>query len=109
MRPRLKLGVVCILRLRIAQEGAGADRRTPKDSVWLPSLELLRRAARPVKPSLALKLLEQARRQIPPGTDPNAADSQGRTALHWATLGAMYVQSEKMQKAYVELAEQLIY
>lgn len=90
-------------------EAAFVNTQAPADGLSLSPVELLSRASHTEKPAAALKYIEQARQQIAQGTDPNAADSHGRTALHWATLGAMYVQSEKLQKAYVELAEQLIY
>lgn len=51
--------------------------------------------------------LDQAKSMLEQGGDPKAADTQKRTPLHWAVIGAMYA-DKKQSASYADIAELLI-
>ena len=73
-----------------------------------PIIQTLYQATREVKESDILARLKEAKKLVESGTDVNATDLQGRTALHWAVFGSSYSRKPSVLVAYEDLAHALI-
>lgn len=83
-----------------------ASAKTPADSA--PLVDAFYQASRQEKEKDAAPYLEKARELLAQGVDVKAAGNQGRTATHWAVIGAMYTKDEKQIQTYLELVDQLL-
>jgi LssY C-terminus len=89
-----------------AQDATASPRTAGRETD--PLLEAIYQAARQERSKDSMRYLEQARQTLTQGARVDAKDAQGRTALHWTVIGAMYAQDEKHVQAYLELADLLI-
>jgi hypothetical protein len=93
-------------RARNAQDAQNAARTAGRETE--PLLDAIYQSSRQERSKDSLRYLEQARQLLNQGARVDAKDAQGRTALHWTVIGAMYAQEEKQVQAYLELADLLI-
>jgi hypothetical protein len=56
----------------------------------------------------SLEYIEEAKKLIDDGVNVKEQGSDGRTALHWVVIGAIYSNKSKLDQAYWELADLLI-
>ncbi len=77
----------------------------PKET---PLVEAVFQASRQKNVGASLEYIEQATELIEKGADVKEKGSDGRTALHWVVVGAIYSNKAKLDEAYWELAELLI-
>ena len=73
-----------------------------------PLIQELYAATRETKISAIVDDLTKAKGMIDAGADLKAADSLGRTALHWAIFGSSYANKQDTIVAYEEVADDLI-
>jgi ankyrin repeat protein len=99
----LKILALCFVLLINVLVAAGKDL---SDSASL--IDALYQASRQEKEKDATPFLEKARDLLGRNADVKGAGGNGRTALHWAVVGAMYAKNQKQVQQYVELTEQLI-
>jgi len=71
-------------------------------------LDAVIQAARQEHSKESLRYLDQAMQLLTQGARVDGKDAQGRTALHWTIIGAMYAQDRKHLSAYIDLADLLI-
>ena len=101
MRKRFSLS--CVLMLSTVFFALGATK--PESS---PLLDALYQASRQDNEKEMTRLLTQAQDLLKQNANVKAVGDQGRTALHWAVIGAMYAKSEKQLQTYLDVVEQLI-
>ena len=73
-----------------------------------PLIKVLYQATRETKQQPTLERLTEAKKLIADKADVTAADSDGRTALHWAVFGSSYASKPAILVAYEEVANALI-
>jgi hypothetical protein len=73
-----------------------------------PLIEAFYQASRQDDGKASSRYLDQAKELISRGAEVKAKGAFGRTALHWAVIGAIYADEEKHRQALVELAETLL-
>lgn len=74
-----------------------------------PLIRALYQATRETKEAPTLADIAEAKRLLGTGTDVNSADTDGRTALHWAIFGASYATKPAVLVGYEEVADLLIH
>jgi hypothetical protein len=72
-----------------------------------PLIQELYQATRETKEQAILARLARAK-ELVQSADVKAADSRGRTALHWTVFGSSYTVNPKVQVGYEEIADALI-
>jgi hypothetical protein len=98
-----KILVVSFLTVINFSFAAGATKSEPT-----PLLDALYEAARQENEKEAMRLLEKAQDLLARGADVKAVGNQGRTALHWVVIGAMYAKNERRLQTSMDLVDQLI-